>query len=124
MKNPLLERFERRAGNAGKSAEKKAVKRMGARATLASGALDHDKGDYSLEDVLFDSKSTVKGSISLKHEWLEKIAKEAQGKKMVGAIHIQFTEDDGGIKKDGSWIALPEWFVRKLLIESAEKTGG
>lgn len=124
MKNPLLARFERRSGHAGGVAEEKAAKRLGARATLASGALDFDKGDYSFEDVLFDSKATINKSISLKHEWLEKIVKEAQGKKMVGAIHIQFTEANGDIKKDGAWVALPEWFVRKLLIESAERAGG
>ena len=115
MKNPLLDRLEKRQH--GSRAEKKASKRMGARQTLASGALEWDKGDYEVADMLLDSKATIHRSVSLKLDWLEKIRKEAQGKKMVGGIHIQFTNPDGEPVPNGSWIVLPESFVQRLLNE-------
>ena len=113
MKNPLLERYGRQ--NTGSLAEKKAAKRLGGSSTLASGALDFDKGDYELGDLLVDSKSTVNKSISLKRDWLDKISKEAHGKQLIGAVHLQFTDQRGEPVKNGSWFVIPEGLMRSLL---------
>lgn len=114
MNNRVLDRLNKKQCH-GTLAERKGARRMGARATLASGALDFDKGDYEMDSLLVDSKATVHKSISLKQEWLEKIRKEAQGKQKVGAVHIQFTDDKGNVVRNGSYFVVPEAFLRGLL---------
>jgi hypothetical protein len=116
MKNPFIKRTAR--ADHGRRAEKKAVRRFGGKATRASGALDFDKGDYEVSNLLVDSKATVHKSMSIKLAWLDKIRKEAQGKDKVAALHVQFTTPEGEPVLNGSWVLIPEGLLRRLLNES------
>ena len=66
--NPYLRRASKQRH--GSLAEKKAAKRLGARPTFASGSLDFQKGDFSTSDFLFENKSPVARSLSVKLDWL------------------------------------------------------
>lgn len=111
--NPYLRRASKQRH--GSLAEKKAAKRLGARLTFASGSLDFQKGDFSTRDFLFENKSTVARSLSVKLDWLEKISTEAHPKLLYPAVSIQFVTGDGSPRKDGAWVLIPEWAFKELV---------
>lgn len=110
--------FERRMGRIGKSgrkAEKRTVKRLGAKEQLASGATAGLKGDMALEHALIENKSTVNASFSVKHAHLAKIAREAAADGKAPALAFQFTHPNGIPLPYGAWVMLPEWLYMELL---------
>lgn len=114
--NPFFRR-QRRAGigAGGRRAEKKTAQRLGGRQTAASGALDADKGDFSVQDWLVENKSTQNASLSLKLEWLQKISREAMPNGKVPALAVQFTNADGTPARAGSWVMVPEHVFKERL---------
>ena len=90
-------------GDAGRAAERRLLKRLGAKPTKASGALA-DKGDGTLGKYRIEVKSTVASSMSLKLEWLWKIAREARQTGKCPALAVVFCTEDGHERGDGDWV--------------------
>ena len=128
--SPLMNGFKRsQHGSHGRLAEEKAARRLGARLTPASGACDGAKGDMSTEDMLIENKATKNASMSLKLEWLQKIAHEAQGRGKQPALALQFVSENGNPRPDGAWVCIPEWVYNELIAQREthglpEETGG
>ncbi len=103
-----------RIGDTGRKAETRTNKRLGGRATRASGAMQSDKGDIVLEEFLVENKATETASFSLKHEVLAKISREALDTKRQPALTVQFVDSIGKPKKFGSWVLVPEPLFRDI----------
>lgn len=101
----------------GEKAERKSMKFLGAKPTIASGRLDGDKGDGKLPGYLLENKATVHGSFSLKHRELAKISGEAEEKNCDPLLTFQFVNHEGDPKKDGSWVCIPARVWRELLLK-------
>lgn len=101
--------------NVGDLAEEKAAGRLGAKLTRASGAMDNDKGDMNLPTYKIESKATEKDSISLKLEWLCKIAQEAFEMDVDPVLIVQFVTGDGRPRESGSWVMVPEDVFKELI---------
>lgn len=107
--NPFHARQQRAGiGAAGRRAEKRTAQRVGARQTAASGALDAQKGDFTVKDVLAENKSTQAASMSIKLAWLEKITREALPNGKTPVLSIQFVDEAGNPVKSGAWVMVPE----------------
>lgn len=85
---------------------------LGGRRVPASGALDSWKGDVELDEILIDSKHTVKSSITLKAMDLCKIHREAREADRDGHIILTFYNEDT------HWAVVPK---RDCDFESREK---
>lgn len=113
---PFLRRLaDRRFGLVGRQAEERTAKRLGAKLTPASGALDGAKGDMALGCFLIENKSTVQGRIGLKFDWLAKIAREARTLGKRPALALSFTTGDGRPIVDGKWVLIPEHVFDELV---------
>ncbi len=99
----------------GQRAEQRAAKRLGARQTPASGAMEGAKGDLRKDGFLIESKATTAASLSVKHAWLAKITKEAEDAGKVPALIVQFTDAHGNVLRDGGWVMLRESTFRELV---------
>lgn len=99
----------------GKRAEDRTAKRLGARLTPASGALEGAKGDFSLGSLLCEHKSTVHDSLTVQLEWLAKITREAIAQGKSPALAIAFTTEDGRPRQFGKWVAIPEVIFQQLI---------
>jgi hypothetical protein len=97
-----------RIGHVGRKAEAKTAKRQKGKLTRASGAMAHGKGDIVLDEFLVENKSTVNASLSIPHDWLAKISREALEQKKKPALTIQFTDGLGNPLKFGAWVLIPE----------------
>jgi hypothetical protein len=97
-------------GHVGRKAEEKTAKRQRGQLTRASGAMQHGKGDIVLDefDFLCENKSTRAGSITIPHDWLAKISREALEQKKKPALTVQFTDGLGNPIKFGAWVLVPE----------------
>lgn len=110
--NPYLTRKNKSTiGRAGIQSEKRLSKSLGGRLKPASGALDGAKGDITVGDTLMEAKSTQKASISIKHDWLLKIAGEALREGKTPALAVSFTDERGIAHRSGEWVMIPkgEW---------------
>lgn len=118
---PLLKRAAamKKIGAAGRKAEKGLAHRLGGTLTLASGAMQGDKGDVKVErgdlKFLMESKATQNESMSVKLDWLLKIYQEALEAGKHPAFAISFTNDHGVATKRGTWIAVPEAVFKELI---------
>lgn len=92
--------------------------------TPASGALDGAKGDMAIGNWLLENKSTVNESVSLKLDWLLKIAQEALEKGKNPGLCIQFTHKAGGPRKGGSWVMISEAAFKELQSEIEQWESG
>ena len=101
--------------NVGILAEVNAAVRLNANLTRASGAMDSDKGDMNLPAYKIESKATEKDSMSLKLEWLCKIAQEAFEMDVAPALIVQFVTGDGRPRESGSWVLIPESVFKELI---------
>jgi hypothetical protein len=108
MDNPFLRRRTKSKTSHGAASEKRLAKSTGSRLTPGSGALDGAKGDMSRGNLLIEAKSTIKASMSIKYEWLQKITKEAKGTSQVPAVTISFVHGSGEAKHDGDWVMIPK----------------
>lgn len=112
--SPLDRRIgKRNSGTHGQVAEKRTAKRLAADLTPASGAIDGAKGDMATCDMLIENKATKNASMSLKLDWLQKIAHEAEGKGKQPALAVQFVTTDGKPVRDGAWVMVPEWVFKE-----------
>jgi hypothetical protein len=97
-------------------AEAKTLKRLGFRATKASGAVA-EKGDGRLEfrgpaqDLYMEIKTTEKGSYSIKLEELRKAAREARQDGCRAVFAVTFVTGNGDPRHDGGWVLVPENFI-------------
>ncbi len=113
--NPFSKRMRKQC--TGTKAEKGTAKRLGATLTPASGALEGAKGDMHRGTILMENKSTIKGSMSLKLDWLIKISQEALEKGQTPALALQFTTESGVPVKRGAWVMVPEAVFNEMLGE-------
>lgn len=116
MENPYLKRRSKKgSGEAGRKAEKNLSKRVGGRVTIASGALDFQKGDIRAGDFLIESKSTEKESFSLPLNYLCKIKAEALTANKYPALAINFTTSNGNLRSMGSWVLIEEHEFKQFM---------
>lgn len=101
-------------GGSGRKAERKTASRLGASLVPGSGCGDRNKGDIELADFLVENKSTVLASYRVKLDELLKINDEARGQGKNPALAFQFTTGDGTPRKNGAWVAIPEWLFEEL----------
>lgn len=104
---PILRPKKAAIGEAGRRSEKRLGKALGARPRPASGAMPGAKGDLALPTVLLEAKSTTAASLTLKHDWLIKIATEARAENKQPALAVSFTDAQGRPVKDGEWVLMP-----------------
>lgn len=121
MTNPFLRKNSKHSiGASGRASEKKVLKRLGAQAKPASGAMQGAKGDGETKSFLVEAKSTVNDSLNVKLDWLAKIKQEAiaQGKSPV--LTVTFTNGDGGPRKWGKWVMMEEHIFEQLMERDGE----
>lgn len=107
IKKKIINKLESKTLH-GNKAESKLAKRLNGVQSIASGALQFNKGDITLTNFLIESKATVLGSITIQENWLAKIRQEALEKSRKPALCIQFVTGNGGVKKGGSWVLITE----------------
>lgn len=108
MTNSFLKRMNQHTiGKAGRASEKRLAKQLNGRAQPASGAVEGLKGDIVFAKVLMEAKSTTGNSISIKHEWLSKIAYEARNETKIPAVAISFVTPEGKPVISGDWVMVP-----------------
>ena len=108
-----LARNAGRIGTAGRRAEKKLLKDMGAQPMPGSGATV-SKGDGELPEFLIEVKSTIAESFKVTRDVLSKVTGEAQAKGLTPALAIVFTDDAGNPKREGEWMCVPRWAFEEL----------
>jgi hypothetical protein len=113
MDNPYLDRA-RRIGEHGRRSEKRLANRLGGKLIPASGST-RAKGDMVLGDFLIEAKATSRDSLSLKHDWLAKIDREALATGRKPALAVSFVRPDGTQIRGGTWIAIPEDVFKELI---------
>lgn len=108
----------------GKKSEARLAQQLGMRNTRASGALSFDKGDATFSAMIngkvirgrMECKSTVHQSLSIKKEWLDKIASETTANGEVPVLSISFVDAEGNPQDFNSdWVAMPVSIWRELL---------
>lgn len=103
-----------------KKQEKRLAKRLGGRTQKGSGSVTFHKGDVKSTELLVEAKQTVKASMSVKREWLEKISREAMAYNKVPALALEFVGIARLVDKD--WIAVPASFFEALIAFYREQT--
>jgi len=96
-----------------KRQEDRVARKMGGRTQKGSGSVMFHKGDVKTQELLLECKRTDKASMSVKKEWLEKIAKEAVTYDRVPALSIEFDGMAKLVEKD--WIMVPSSFLKYLM---------
>lgn len=106
MSNPFLNRIANRSKTShGNRSEKRLGKSIMAQMHAGSGSKGR-KGDMRKGGFLIESKATVKDSIGVKKEWLEKVENQALliGKKP--ALSLSFVRGNGEALPNGDWVAI------------------
>lgn len=101
----------------GRESEKRANRDLGLTDTRASGAMPWDKGDGKSDTILAEHKSTQKWSISVKYEWLNKIAHEALMAVKTPILVVRFVTGDGRPRDNGRWVMIREEDYKRLGID-------
>lgn len=70
--------------------EERAADMIGGKTTIASGALQIDKGDFKSNEYRGECKFTDQASMSLKVEWLRKISGEAMSNGKTPLMFLTF----------------------------------
>ena len=96
-----------------KKTEKRDAKGVGAKLTPGSGS-GNVKGDSQNTRVMIESKSTVKGSYSLKFEVLRTLEANAARRRLDGVMILTFVEHDA------RYAVLPAARLEQLLRLEAE----
>lgn len=112
--------MKRRIGGVGRKAEERTAKRRGGKLTANSGA-GGSKGDYRLDGEhrsVCENKSTTAMSLSLKYEWVAKVAREAACTGRIPQLSFQFTDETGRPRQYGAWVAVPEAMLDDLLTKA------
>lgn len=102
--------------------EKRVAGLLGGKTTPASGAVpftrrelnpDSVGGDIVTRDFLIEHKSTSRGSLSIKREWLEKVRRGADKKMLDAALVITYTDGKGRPLEE--WVAVPMDVFRRMV---------
>jgi len=88
----MLRRQQHRIGKSGRNSEKRLTRDLEGRGRPASGAMAGAKGDIDLGSVLMEAKSTTQASMSVKLDWLLKIAREARSEGKSPALSVSFVD--------------------------------
>lgn len=101
-------------GKAGRRAERRVLRDLGARPVPASGATDRAKGDGEHGEFLVEVKSTSQDSFRLTRELLGKVTGQARATGMTPAVEVVFTDGAGQPVRDGDWVVVPAWAFREM----------
>ncbi|NOQ30173.1 MAG: hypothetical protein GQ570_03525 [Helicobacteraceae bacterium] len=109
-------------GDHGNKSERRIADDLGAKTTLASGALAGNKGDFELDTQSHykfkgECKSTVNESISLKKAWLDKIRLEALETNRVPMLTLSFVTPEGKEKPNGDFVVIPKYLFEEIFGE-------
>ncbi len=103
----MVRRAQHRIGKSGRDSEKRLTKRLCGRARPASGAMPGAKGDIELGPTLLEAKSTRRDSMTIKLDWLCKIAREAMAEGKMPALSVSFVNEHGRSRELGDWVLIP-----------------
>lgn len=112
MSNPVLRRLTK--VRHGQASESRVINRLGARRTVASGALPTQKGDGRSKTEFIEAKATVKGSYSIKLALLHQITQQAVTINRYPVLTLSFTDGAGQAREFGDWVVLPMWAYEEL----------
>lgn len=84
--------------------EEKAAELVGGKRHAGSGSQKFRKSDASSSEYQVECKQTEKESLSLKLEWLEKIAQEAEGRGREPLLHVRFLSAEEHVGRD--WVMM------------------
>ena len=99
------------------SQEHDAANLVGGKRHKGSGSSIFCKSDASSSAFQVECKQTIKKSMVIQLEWLEKIQREALGKTKKPLLHLRFDAAASDTPKD--WVCIPRWvFERMVLNES------
>lgn len=113
---PFLRRQnQHKIGKAGRKSEVRLAKDLKGRARPGSGNMEGAKGDIDLGAILLEAKSTINASMSLKLDWLLKIAHEARSEGKTPALSVSFVMPDGKAIMDGDWCLVPMYVMKEFL---------
>lgn len=114
--NPFLKRrTQHKIGKPGRKSESRVAKELGAKLRPASGAMAGAKGDMAIGAILLEAKSTIHASMTIKHDWLAKIAREARSEGKTPALAVSFINEGGKDAMDGEWVMIPAYKFRDML---------
>ena len=65
------------------------------------------KGDIELGPTLLEAKSTRRDSMTIKLDWLCKIAREAMAEGKMPALSVSFVNEHGRPRELGDWVLIP-----------------
>ena len=118
MKNRFLAKYTGNIGQVGVLSEKATAKRLGAKQVRGSGANYYGlRADARVQDFAVECKSTIRESISIKREWLQKISKAALTEKRKPVLTVTFTDETSNPKEDGRWVMITEQDFISLMEE-------
>lgn len=114
--NPYVKRRDKMGkGYHGVLSEKATAKRLGARQTVASGALAGSRADMDINQFKIEAKSTVNGTLGLKLDWLAKVDAEARAANKKPALTLTFVRPTGAAVTMGRWVLLREDDFKELI---------
>jgi len=93
-------------GDKGRVAEKHELWNLGAEPTVASGATDRQRGDGEDESFVYEVKSTVHKSMSVKLADLVEAWRDAIFVGKYPAVVLSFTDAAGIPLQGGSWVCI------------------
>lgn len=108
-------RTQHRIGKSGRKSEQRVAKMLGGRLRPASGALEGAKGDIVMDKFLVEAKSSQRMSITIKLDWLCKIAREARSEGKTPALTVSFVTPEGRAQLDGDWVMIPMHTFEEML---------
>lgn len=93
--------------------EERAAALVGGERHRGSGSSKFRKSDASSVDYQLECKQTVKESMRLNLQWLEKVCQEAEGKGKEPLLHIRFLAAEAHVGQD--WVLMRSSEFERLL---------
>ena len=91
--------------------EKWIADQLGGIRVAGSGSLATWKGDVELDNILLDSKFTLKSTISVKLLDVEKIHREARATGRQGNLILTFMQDEKNFNNNSHWVMIPSKYL-------------
>lgn len=117
MSNFLNKLKKKPIGGSGRRAERETAERLGAKLTPASGAIG-EQGDFTIGSFQIENKSTEGFGYNLPYHLVVQIKRRAGLHGKNPALAIQFVTEQGKLKSDGAWVAIPENVFKEFLEKS------
>lgn len=95
------------ARNLGQKTETRILKKIKAQKQPASGSIPGIPNDGIKGKYLIEVKSTVRGSLSVKREWLEALDESALLRSKTGALIVVFNNATRALLGCQEWVAIP-----------------